>query len=268
MHRRSGFGLVLIAIVAGLAHAADAAAAPPPAPDPAPAPAPAPQRSPSPDFFFSPPRYSFSIRGSWFLSRGKSDWFDFVETQLTLDRGDFTMGGIAGDVSLHVTPRFDVVFGGDYNGHNSSSEYRDFVDNNRQPIQQNTRLRQGSVTGGVRYALRNRGRAVSTLAWVPTRIVPYVGGGAGVLWYDLNQYGDFVDFTDFSVFSDALPSQGAAALVYVDGGVDVQVVQHFFVTFDARYRWASADLDAGVWTGFEPIDLGGVRLSTGVTFTF
>jgi hypothetical protein len=250
----------------GLAYAADGSPAPSPAP--APAPAPAPQSSDKPDFFFSPPRYSISIRASWLAPSARSDWFDFVEQQLTLDRGDFNMFGIAGDVSLRMTPRLDLVMGGDYSGHTSGSEYRDFVDNNRLPIQQNTRLREGSVTGGVRYALRNRGRAVSTLAWVPTRFVPYAGGGGGVLWYDLNQYGDFVDFTDFSVFSDSFPSHGAAALAYVDGGVDVQLVQHVFATFDARYKWASAKLDEVVWNGFQPLDLGGLRLSTGISVTF
>jgi len=245
MRRCFGLALVVMALTSGVAHGAD-----------------------EPDFFLSPPRTSISVRASWLLPSARSDWFDFVEHQLTLSRGDFTMFGIAGDVNLRIKPRLDLVFGGDYNGHSSDSEYRDFVDNSRLPIEQTTRLREGSLTGGVRYALRNRGRAVGSLAYVPTRLVPYVGGGAGVLWYDLVQYGDFVDFTNFNVFADQFPSSGAAALFYVDSGVDFEIFRHMFVTFDARYKWASADLDQETWTGFKPIDLGGLRLSTGVTFSF
>jgi hypothetical protein len=222
----------------------------------------------SPDFMFKPPRFSISVRGSWDFLRTGSDWFDFVEKQLTLDRNDFALNGISGDVSFRVRPRFDLVAGVDYLRRTTGSEYRDFVDNNRQPIEQNTRLREASITGGVRYALRERGRAIGSLAWLPTRVVPYVGGGFGVLVYDLNQYGDFVDFVDFSVFGTGLPSSGATPLYYADGGAEIQLIKHLYLSIDARYKWAHSELDEPAWTGFEPLDLGGVRLSTGATLTF
>jgi len=191
-----------------------------------------------------------------------------VQQHLTVDRKDFNAPAIGMDVEFWLTPRASIVGGFDWSQASKDSEYRDFVDNRRQPIQQTTRLREGSVTGGVRYALRDRGRAVSTLAWIPTRIVPYVGGGGGFLWYNLEQYGDFVDFVDFSVFGDLLPSDGIAPTAYVQAGADIQLVKRLYVTFDARYKWAKSKLDDVVWTGFDPLDLGGVKLSTGLTVTF
>jgi hypothetical protein len=260
MRRLLLMALSMMAMAPGLASAEG--------PSPTPAPVAAPQRSPAPDFFFAPPRGSFSVRGSWDVLQANSDWFGFVRQQLTLDRGDFSLFGIAGDVNVSLTPRFDLVVGADYFGQSTDSEYRDFVDNLRQPIQQTTRLREGSVTGGVRYALRERGRAISSLAWIPTRIVPYVGGGGGFIWYNLEQYGDFVDFTDFSVFGDLLPSNGIGPTAYVQAGADVQLVKRLYVTFDARYKWAKSQLDDVVWTGFDPLNLGGVKLSTGLSFSF
>lgn len=230
-------------------------------------PAPAAQSS-RPDFLFEAPKGSFSIRFAANVLNAKSDWFGFVREQLTLDRGDFVSMGIAGDLSFGVTPRFDAVITGEYTGRNARSEYRDWVDNNRLPIEQNTRMTQVSFTAGVRYALIPRGRQVSTLAYVPSRLVPYVGGGAGVLKYDLLQYGDFIDIVDFSVFSDQLPSEGWAPTAYINGGVDWLLVKKLAVTADVKYQFAATELDKTVWTGFEPLGLSGVRISTGVRILF
>ena len=230
-------------------------------------PAPAAQSSRQ-DFLFDVPKGSFSFRWTTNVLNANSDWFGFVRDQLTLDHGDFVSMGIAGDVSVGVTPRFDIVISGDYTGRNVLSEYRDFVDNNRLPIEQRTRIRQMSFTGGVRYAILPRGRSVSSLAYVPTRLVPYVGGGAGVLYYDLLQYGDFIDIVDYSVFSDQLPSEGWTPTAYVNGGIDWLLVKKLAVTFDARYQLAAPELNESAWSGFEPIELSGVRISTGIRILF
>ena len=155
----------------------------------------------------------------------------------------------------------------DWSSRSVVSEYRDYVDNNRLPINQTTRLRQAGLTSGVRFALTERGREVGTLAWIPHRFVPYVGGGGGVLWYETLQFGDFVDIVDLSVFPDYFESTGWTPLGYVNGGVDIHLFRPVYVAFDARYQWASGELNEP-FVGFEPLDLGGVRLSTGFTFVF
>jgi opacity protein-like surface antigen len=230
-------------------------------------PAPAAQSS-GPDFLFQMPKGSFSFRWTTNVLNADSDWFGFVRDQLTLDRGDFVSMGIAGDVSFSVTPRFDAVISADFTGRNVRSEYRDFVDNNRLPIEQNTRMHQTSFTGGVRYTLIPRGRLVSSLAYVPARLVPYVGGGAGVMHYSLLQYGDFVDIVDLSVFADQLPSEGWTPTAYVNGGIDWLLVKKLAVTVDVRYQLAAPELNESAWTGFEPLELSGVRVSTGIRILF
>ncbi len=221
----------------------------------------------TPDFQFGAPSMSISIRGSWFVPRAQSDWYNFVTDQLTIDRADLSAAGIVGDVTLFATPRLDLVFSADYGSKTVGSEYRDFVDNNRLPINQSTRLRQATMTAGVKFAVTRRGRDVGSLAWVPYRFVPYVGGGGGVLWYEMSQYGDFVDFQDWSVFPDLFEAQGWAPTGYVNGGVDIHIYRPLYVTVDGRYQWAGAEL-SGNWVGFEPLDLGGLRLSTGLSFVF
>jgi hypothetical protein len=221
----------------------------------------------SPDFLFGRPSGSIGLRGSWWLARAGSDWYDFVTRHLTLDRGDFDSRGLAADVGIAVTRRLEVVAGVDFSQTTAASEYRDFVDNNRLPITQSTRLRAVNLTGSARFALTNRGHEISRLAWIPRTVTPYVGAGGGMLWYGLEQVGDFVDFTDLSVFADVFRASGWTPSAHVLGGMDVKVYRRLFATFDARYIWAAGELGRE-WIGFEPIDLGGLRLSAGINVLF
>jgi hypothetical protein len=251
--------IALLAILAAASPvAAQSQSSPPPSQRPS---------SSTPDFLFGQPRVSVAVRGGWVFSRAGSDWYDFVTNQLTLDKHNFNTPSIAADVNITLNNRLDAVVGIDYGGTTSGSEYRHFVDNNGQPINQETTLGQLNITGGVKFALLDRGRRISSFAWIPRGVVPYVGAGGGMVWYHLEQKGDFVDYVDYSVFTDLFESRGWAPTAHVMGGVDVRVARKLYVTVDARYRWAAADLSSQ-WVSFDPIDLSGLRLSAGVNVAF
>ena len=113
----------------------------------------------SPDFLFGRPDGSIGIRGNWVFSRAGSDWYDFVTRELTVERSDFNGPEFAFDVSFTVKPRLDIVGGVDVSHASTKSEYRNFVDNNRLPIEQKTELGGTTITGSVKYALVQIGRA-------------------------------------------------------------------------------------------------------------
>ena len=100
---------------------------------------------------------------------------------------------------------------------------------------------------------------------MPRKVVPYVGAGGGAMWFQVRQSGDFVDYVDLSVFTDVFESSGWAPTAHAFGGVDVRVLRRAYVTFDARYTWASGSLGPD-WIDFDPIDLSGLRLSAGFNF--
>lgn len=226
-----------------------------------------PASSRSPDFYFGQPLGSIGVRGSWVFARAGSDIFSFLTSHLTLDKGDFRARGFATDLAVALTPRVDVVGGFELARSSSRSEYRDFVDNDRLPIEQTTSLRTVHLTGTLRYALVPRGEAVGRLAWVPRRVVPWVGAGAGACWYKLRQTGDFVDFVDLSVFSDSFDSSGWSPSAHGVAGVDLQLHRRLFATVEARYVRSSATLEND-FIDFEPIDLSGLRTSAGINFRF
>jgi hypothetical protein len=221
----------------------------------------------SPDFLFGKPRGSVGFRGNWLFARANSEWFTFVTDQLTLGKKDFNAPGFATDVSVALTRRADAVVGIDFNQVKSGSEYRHFVDNNRLPINQTTRLRTTALTGGLKFALVERGLEVSRLAWVPRHIVPYAGAGGGAVRYDLLQFGDFVDFQTSRIFSSTFTSGGWAPIAHAFAGVDVLVLKRLYVTLDGRYQWSNATLNS-TWVDFDPIDLSGFKLAAGASVIF
>ena len=250
-------GVVLVLLAGGTAQAAGGQAPPSSVQTP--------RRGP--DFLFGRPDGSIAVRGSWIFSRAGSDWYDFVSKDLTIENSDFNSPAVTFELGFLVTPRLDIVAGVDISSASTNSEYRDFVDNNRLPITQSTQLRGTTITGGVKYALIPRGREVGNVAWVPSTVIPYVGAGGGAHWYKLTQQGDFVDFVDLSVFSNVFRSSGWSPSAHVFGGADLKLHRRVYLTFEARYQWTAGDLGAE-WIDFDPIDLSGLQIGTGVNFVF
>ena len=224
----------------------------------------------APDFLLGRPRATVGVRGGWVMASAGSDIYDFFTDQLTVDKADFNGATFMTDVAFSVTPRVDVIGGLNLNSMSKPSHYRGYsevINGQDMPIQQTTELKQIDLSGSVRFSLVPRGREVSRYAWIPNSFVPYVGGGAGFTHYDLQQYGDFVDFADLDIFPDSFSSDGWSPSAHVFAGSDFQVFKRLYLSFEGRFTWVNADLDQD-FIGFEPIDLGGFRLAAGINFVF
>jgi hypothetical protein len=222
-----------------------------------------------PDFLFGRPDGSVAVRGSWVFARAGSDIFDFVQRELTVEDKDFNTAGFATDFGIALTPRADAVIGVDVSRASVPSEYRGLQGNDFLPIEQTTSLSEANISGSIRFALTPRGREISSLAWVPRRAVPYVGAGAGMLWYRFKQTGDFVDALDptLPIFTDIFVADGWTPSAHVFGGIDVQIYRRWFLTLDGRYLWAAGELGRD-FEGFDPIDLAGFRFGAGINVLF
>jgi hypothetical protein len=223
----------------------------------------------SPDFLFGSPNGMIGVRGGWMFSSAKSELFDFVQEHLTLDRNDFNAPAIGVDVEATLTPRVSVIGGFDFARASTNSEYRDFVDNQRLPITQTTRLSETNISGSVKFAITPRGREISSRAWIPASVTPYVGAGAGMLRYEFLQFGDFIDVDSFNsaIFTDTFRSSGWNPSAHLFGGVDVRVYKRLYLSGEGRYLWSNATPDRD-FIDFDAIDLAGFRLTAGVHYMF
>lgn len=273
-------GAAALAALVPLAAAATPALPVPAAPEPASS-EPAPPDGPDPaaeggllgrqagggGFLFGAPSLSIGLRGGLTFARADSDIFDFNEELLTLDEGDFRAGTFGLDVGWLMSPRLQALFGVEYSRSSPVSEFREFVDVFGAPIVQETRLEMAPLTASLKLFLVPRGRSVSRYAWVPNGVSPYVGAGAGFTWYRYQQFGDFVDFVDLTIFTDQFVSQGWATSAHLFGGTEVKLTPRMTLALEGRYLWADAELGPA-FLGFEPIDLSGLRTTAGVVFYF
>ncbi len=221
----------------------------------------------APDFLFGAPRFTAGFRAGWSVARAEGDLFDFTRELLTVGDGDFDAPTLGVDFALVLNQRVDAVFGFEYNRSSTTSEFRDFVRTDDLPIVQKTTLTQFPLTASAKFYLVPRGHEVSRYAWVARSAAPYVGAGAGLQWYKFEQFGEFVDFADRSIFEATLASSGWAPTLHVLGGVDVKLNRKMFLTIEGRYAWADSKLKDD-FTGFDPIDLTGFGVTAGIYWIF
>lgn len=221
-------------------------------------------------FLFDEPRVTLGARGGINLAAAHSDVYDFFTDQLTLERGDFSGVALQGEVGVRVAPRFDFVGGVGFTSSRPGSESRTHEGTDGLPITQTTRLDRVSVTAMLRYYPLARGRGVGRNAWIPARVTPFIGIGGGVLRYELEQNGEFVDFQACDeenvcdIFMASLASEGRTGTVHVAGGADYWMTPRFGLSAEARYQWASGSLSRD-FVGFEDIDLSGLHGTVGLS---
>jgi opacity protein-like surface antigen len=216
-------------------------------------------------YLFHRPNVTFSVRGGYAHASAGSDVFDEVTSNLTLDRGDFSGLTFGGDLAVHVSDRTSIVLAAGYSRSKHESEFRDFVDNNDLPIEQTTTFERIPLTVNLRINLASTGRTVGQLAWIPNRIVPYVGAGVGAMRYRFRQEGDFVNFNTNAVFPALLLAEEWTLVGQGMAGVDYNVSPRLGVSFDARYLHARGELGPS-FTGYERIDLSGLTGTIGLSY--
>lgn len=250
----------IAALLCGLPTAASAQAPDDPRRPSVPAPPPS-------DFMIGQPRAYLGFDTGFLFANTGSDLYDFISTQLTLDKKAFNTPILGGRFGVSITPRLDVVVGLDFAKSQAGSEYRDFVDSQLLPITQTTSREEVNLTGSLRVSLLPSGRRISRFAWIPRTITPYVGAGGGAVKYKFGQFGRFVDAETRRIFTDQFDSSGWAPSAHAFTGADVRVWRRLYLTIEGRYTWSTAPL-SNDFVDFEPLALAGFRLGGGVRVVF
>lgn len=219
-------------------------------------------------FLLNEPRVTLGFHMGYAVPNASSEVFDFVQDELTVDKSDFNAPTLGGQLAVRVSPRVDVRFEVAYSRSETRSEFRDWVDLDNLPIEQDTYLQRVPVTVGLKWYLDDRGRSVGRFAWIPDDWNAYLGAAAGATWYRFEQEGDFVDFETLDIFTSAFSNDGSATTAQLYGGVDHTLAPHFMVTLEGRYSWSEAVEMTGDFVGFEPMDLSGFQATVGISARF
>jgi hypothetical protein len=219
------------------------------------------------DYLLGRPKATFSLRIGAARPSASNGVFAFAAKELTLSPGDYTALNVGADIGVPITQRVELQLSAASTGRRVESEYRNFIGGDDLPIEQATRLRRVPLSLGVRYNLVPAGRSVGRLAWVPSRLVPYVAAGAGAMWYQ--QEGEFVDFqtANLNVFRAELEAKGWAPLGYAATGFTWSLLPAVALNTELRYDHSQAPMQ-GDFTGFDKTAISGVGLTTGFQFRF
>lgn len=219
-------------------------------------------------FLLREPTVALGFQMGYAVPDASSEIFRFVEDQLTVERSDFNAPSLGGFLAVRLGARLDARVDVSFSRAETRSEFRDWVDMDDLPIEQETYLQRVPLTLGLTWYLRDRGRTVGRFAWIPTDWNGYLGAGAGVTWYEFEQVGDFVDFETLDIFSEAYRNDGSTPTAHVYGGVERSLASRLLLTVEGRYTWTDPVEMRGDFVGFEPMDLSGFQVSVGFAARF
>jgi outer membrane protein W len=152
---------------------------------------------------------------------------------LAFDIGDFNTGSIGAEWLLPIGEFLEVGAGAAFTSRTVPSVYDEFVNRDGSEIEQDMKLRIVPFTATVRLLPFGRSRAVQ----------PYVGGGIGLFNYRYSEVGDFVDFTDRSVFRDQFVATGTETGGVALAGIRLPIGDAWSLGGEVRWQKASADLN-------------------------
>jgi hypothetical protein len=225
------------------------------------------------DYLLGRPRVSLNLRVGASRPNASDGVFAASDAAgrrlLTLGPDQFVGASFGGDLGVLLSQRTELQFSVSSSGRRADSEYRDFIGSDDLPIEQSTRLRRMPASVGVRYNLLPAGRAISRLAWVPSKIVPYVAAGGGAMWYKFQQEGEFIDYLSprLDVFRAKLEASGWAPLAYAATGFTWTTRPSVALNTEVRYDHSRTPMK-GDFTGFDKTALSGVGVTTGIQFRF
>lgn len=166
---------------------------------------------------------------------------------------DFTGFTFNGEWNVSFGHHVEAGAGIGYYKRTVHSVYRDLVNVDGTEIRQDLRLRITPITGVVRFMPFGR----------QGEIQPYVGVGVGAFNWRYSEAGQFVDPSDFSVFTYPYTVTGTAVGPIVLGGVRIPIKGDIYgIATEYRYQFASGNT-GGIPNGFlgPKIDLSGGTLN-------
>jgi outer membrane protein W len=199
----------------------------------------------------------------WFMVRGEDARDNDVLIEdlqsLAFEVKDFNGPLVNGEWLIGFGDRIELGLGAGFYQRTVPSVYADVVDSDGTEIEQDLKLRIVPVSATVRF-LPFGG---------PGDFQPYVGGGVSLLNWKYSEVGEFVDFSDNSIFQDRYLASGSTVAPVILGGVRVPFGGDVFA-FNGEIRWQGGKGDLPEDSGLlsDTIDLGGVSFIAGFHMRF
>jgi hypothetical protein len=222
-------------------------------------------------FLFGRPRGTFTLRAGYLAQNTSSEPFIIERSLTTADRRSFDGFNLGFDLNMVASQRIDVVVTTDMSSRSNTVEYTGGWNENGAPITHENMLSRFGIGAGVRLNLVDRGRQISSLAYIPAKTLPYIGATAGVLWHQFSQTGDFLDIIDdttANIVTDELRTDNSNVMGQVFAGIERRLNARWSVLGETRYTRSAARLVKDYRSIQEDINLSGLAFNIGATVRF
>lgn len=182
---------------------------------------------------------SVNLAAGWFMVRGEdarddNDVLIADLESLAFEVSDFNGPIVNGEWLIGFGDRLEFGVGIGFYQRTVPSVYADFLDSDGTEIEQDLKLRIVPVTATVKFLPIGRAGDFQ----------PYVGGGIALLNWKYSEVGEFVDFSDNSIFRDRFVASGSTVAPIVFGGIRVPVSGDVFaVNGELRWQGGKGDID-------------------------
>lgn len=194
-----------------------------------------------------------------FEPEGASNGWNALYAGFTGAPGDLDDLSWGFDLGWKMTRQSGFLFGLSFYEGSATSAYTDWVDGDGNDIRHSKRLRLNDLS--VMYVFE---------IGPPAGIVRgYVGGGVGILWYELSEGGSFIDFAseELDIVTTVYGTDATTWELLAVAGVDVRLGWQWSLFAEARWREAD-DALGDDYSELGTLDLSGLELAGGLAFKF
>ncbi len=200
----------------------------------------------------------FELRIGGMIPRAKSILFDDSITLYQVEKEDFA--GVFGGVEFTKNLSSNIELGLSIEGYGREipTNYREFTRPSGREIEQTLRFVVVPTSAIVRFVPSGKYRTFT----------PYLGVGVAALFYQYEEFGDFIDFdaNGLPVVFDSFKSTGVTPGLVLNAGLRYRINEDFQVTADIR-NFSGKEKMSGDFSPNE-IDVSGAAFTIGFRLAF
>lgn len=235
---------------------------------------------------------AFSLRAGYFFPRAQTSLADSLWTiefeNMSFGKSDFNHSILGFSYEYFLSRELSLVFGLDTYSRIKAGYYRDWVgyEFDEGDFAFPAEYYDGDFDVAHSFSFSLTPIQVS-LKILPlgrrSKVIPYIGGGAGVYIWGVRLRGDMIDFSDEYVYEDpdlgdvsvypVLPTQAEEETRFsfgghVFGGFQVPVANRLTIEAEVKQHFVNKGVFTEAFEGFEPFDLSGFQVTVGVNYWF
>ena len=193
-----------------------------------------------------------SVKAGLFFPFCDSDLWEVNFENLALSKSDMVNSVYSIEYEHFINKKISFVFEASNYSKTFYTAYRDYEYDDGSPINQNLYLKTMGFEINLRFypAMANK------------KLNPYFGVGGGFIYWDYEQWGEFINFEQGYVYEGYADTKTFSPIFNARVGLLYRITYNIGLIFEAKYSFSKGELSS-LFEGFEKFDLSGLIFNLG-----